>query len=242
MARLFVNVDHVATLRQARLDNYPDPFVVALESLKAGANGITVHLREDCRHIQKSDVDRLRRHLDSPLCLEMGVTDEMLALALDWKPFSVTLVPEKREELTTERGLDLVTYYDQIDQACRQMMASHIQVSLFVDPIFLQIEQALKMGVGVIEIHTGQYASCQDSQKKEEELYRLLRCVEYAVNRGLEVHLGHGLTYDNVSPLVVPQVSCFSIGHSIVSRSIMVGIGQATKEMLLLVRGGGCEG
>ncbi|MGQ9858624.1 MAG: pyridoxine 5'-phosphate synthase [Thermodesulfobacteriota bacterium] len=238
MARLSVNVDHVATVRQARLGREPDPVHAALLAEQAGAHGIIVHLREDRRHIQDRDLGLLRQMVKTHLNLEMAAVEEIIAIALQVRPDMVTLVPERREELTTEGGLDVVAHLDQIRDAVARMRQASIRVSLFVDPDENSIEASARAGAQVVEIHTGRYADAQSGLQREEEFMRIRRAAVLARQLGLEVHAGHGLDYRNVSPLVsIGEIEEFSIGHSIVARAVLVGMERAVAEMLALVRG-----
>ena len=237
MANLFVNVDHVATLRQARGTTYPDVGQAADICVQGGCQGITVHLREDRRHIQEKDVLDLKERLRVPLCLEMAPLSEMVDIALKYRPDRVTLVPEKREELTTEEGLNFNVYEEKVKKTIEDLLKTNIDICLFIEADYLSIEKAVELGVGTIELHTGHYASSEGVEEADEYCYRLLRSVEYAVSQGCEVHLGHGLDYMNISPLLSDNVTCFSIGHSIISRSVFVGLKKAVEEMLFLVQG-----
>lgn len=238
MARLSVNVDHVATVRQARLGREPDPVHAALLAEQAGAHGIIVHLREDRRHIQDRDLGLLRQMVKTHLNLEMAAVEEIIAIALQVLPDMVTFVPERREELTTEGGLNVVAHLDQIRDAVARVRQASIRVSLFVDPDENSIEASARAGAQVVEIHTGRYADAQSGLQREEEFMRIGRAAVLARQLGLEVHAGHGLDYRNVSPLVsIREIEEFSIGHSIVARAVLVGMERAVAEMLALVRG-----
>lgn len=233
--KLGVNVDHIATIRQQRGTKYPDPVHAALIAEEAGADGITVHLREDRRHIQDNDVYRLKEVLNSRLNLEMAVTDEMIAIAKEVQPTFCCLVPEKREELTTEGGLDVLGNFDQTKAACEQLAQSDILVSLFIDPDKKQIEAAASAGAPYIEIHTGAYADAASQQAASQELARIVQAAHFAHDLGLIVNAGHGLHYHNVQPIV--QIDCLyelNIGHAIVARAALVGLAKAVREMKAL--------
>ena len=235
MVRLGVNVDHVATLRQARGVDYPDPVEAALLAEVAGADGITVHLREDRRHIQERDVEALRRRLRITLNLEMAVTDAMVALALRVHPDDVCLVPEKREELTTEGGLDVLLHAARVRDAVARLAVAGIQVSLFVDPKLPQIRASRQVGAHAVELHTGDYANAPPD-KRSAEIERLCAAATAAHAVGLEVHAGHGLTVGNVRPVAaIPEVVELNIGHSIVARAVFVGLPAAVREMKVAI-------
>jgi pyridoxine 5-phosphate synthase len=240
MIRLGVNVDHVATVRQARRAELPDPVAAALLAEKAGADGITVHLREDRRHIQDRDVERLREQAATKVNLEMAVTPAIVAFAARLKPHDTCFVPEKREELTTEGGLDVIALKAKVKDAVSTLRNRGIHVSLFIDPVTAQIECAKEVGAHAIEIHTGTYCNASGAAR-ESERDAIARAASLAESLGLEVHAGHGLDYDNVLPIAkVPQIVELNIGHSIIARAVMVGIGQAVREMkelLLKARG-----
>ncbi|QHI95525.1 pyridoxine 5'-phosphate synthase [Aristophania vespae] len=230
MIRLGVNIDHVATLRNARGEFYPDPFEAAQYAIKGGADGITAHLREDRRHIRDEDIIRLRR-LSVPLNFEMAATEEMVAFACDIKPHACCLVPEKRQELTTEGGLDVYRFKEDLKSKIERLKEAHIRVSLFIDPDPLQIEIAAKLGAPVIELHTGSYA-----QGAGGELERLHNAALFAQKLGLEVHAGHGLTYENVGPIVsLPGLKELNIGHFLISQAVFLGIEEAVKRMKTLL-------
>ncbi len=231
---LGVNVDHIATIRQARGTRYPDPVQAAIESEEAGADGITVHLREDRRHIQERDVEMLMDVLQTRLNLEMAVTDEMIEFARRIRPPHACLVPERREELTTEGGLDVVTHFDKVQQACQTLGEQGIEVSLFIDPESGQIDAAVKAGAPVIEIHTGAYAEAHGQQN--EEFARIEAAVNYARQQGLIVNAGHGLHYHNVEPIAaIPGINELNIGHGIVARALFTGLKSAVREMKALM-------
>jgi pyridoxine 5-phosphate synthase len=233
--RLGVNVDHVATVRQARLVAVPDPVEAALLAEKAGADGITVHLREDRRHIQERDVELMRRRLGTKLNLEMAVTPAMVALAEKLRPDDTCFVPEKREELTTEGGLDVAANKQKILQAVTRLQERGIHVSLFIDPERSQIEASQAVGAHAIEIHTGTYCNAAATQRQRER-DAVAAAAALAQSLGLEVHGGHGLDYDNVPPIAtIPEIVELNIGHSIIARAVIVGIEQAVREMKQLL-------
>lgn len=230
--RLGVNIDHTATIRQARFTPYPDLTEIVAASEKGGADGITLHLREDRRHIQDKDVYTLRECLDTPMNLEMAVTDEMVAIATEVKPAEVCLVPEKREELTTEGGLNVIGRQTAIARACESLDANGTRVSLFIEPDAAQIQAAAEAGAPVIELHTGTYANLPVGEERDAELRRLMEAAAFAVELGIVVNAGHGLDYENVFPiLALPSLNELNIGHSIVARALMVGMEQAVREM-----------
>jgi len=233
--RLGVNVDHVATVRQARRVEVPDPLEAALLAEKAGADGITVHLREDRRHIQEHDVERMRQRLTTKLNLEMAVTPAMIALAERLRPNDACFVPEKREELTTEGGLDVLANKQKIVEAVKRLQDRGIHVSLFIDPRESQIETSKAVGAHAVEIHTGTYCNAVGAeQEKERDAVAVAASLAHGL--GLEVHGGHGLNYENVSPIVtIPEIVELNIGHSIISRAVVVGIEQAVREMKQLL-------
>jgi pyridoxine 5-phosphate synthase len=236
--RLGVNVDHVATIRQARGVGYPDPVEAALVAEAAGAEGITVHLREDARHIQARDVEVLRRRLQVKLNLEMAVTEAMVAFALRVRPDDVCLVPERREELTTEGGLDVVGHRARVGDAVGRLQAGGIRVSLFVDPHPAQLEATVRVGAPAVELHTGDYANAWLATGADRELERVRVAATEAGRLGLEVHAGHGLTVANVGPIVkLPEVVELNIGHSIVARAVIVGMAAAVREMKAAIEG-----
>lgn len=237
---LGVNIDHIATLRQARGTRYPDPVQAALLAEEAGADGITVHLREDRRHIQPRDVRLLAEMLNTRMNLEMAVTEEMLALAEEIRPAHVCLVPEKREELTTEGGLDVVGGFDLIANACKRLKAAGCDVSLFIDPEEAQIDAAVRAGAPTIELHTGAYAEAQPgSETANAEYERLSTAAIHAVSSGLVVNAGHGLHYHNVEAIAaLPGVNELNIGHAIIARALFVGLKEAVQEMKRLIIAG----
>jgi pyridoxine 5-phosphate synthase len=235
MLRLGVNVDHVATVRQARRVEVPDPVEAALLAEQAGADGITVHLREDRRHIQERDVELMRRRLGTKLNLEMAATPAMVAFAEKLRPHDACLVPEKREELTTEGGLDVIANRQKIREAVERLQDRGVVVSLFIDPERTQIEASKDVGARAVEIHTGAYCNAADTER-ESERYAIATAAALAQSLGLEVHGGHGLNYDNVLPIAsIPEIVELNIGHSIIARAVIVGIEQAVREMKQLL-------
>ena len=231
MLRLGVNVDHVATVRQARRAEFPDPVEAALLAEQAGADGITVHLREDRRHIQERDVERLRERAVSKINLEMAVTPEMVEYAARIRPDDACFVPEKREELTTEGGLDARAHRAKVKDAVARLHGHGIRVSLFIDPDEAQIRTAKEIGAHGVEIHTGTYCNT-GAGGRAQELQAIAAAASLAESLGLEVHGGHGLDYDNVLPIAaIPEIVELNIGHSIIARAVMVGIAAAVREM-----------
>jgi len=236
MIRLGVNVDHVATVRQARRAQVPDPVEAALLAEKAGADGITVHLREDRRHIQERDVELLRERLKTKLNLEMAVTPAMVAFAETLRPDDACFVPEKREELTTEGGLDIVAHRRKIQDSVKRLQERGIHVSLFVDPEEKQIETSREVGADAVEVHTGTYCNAAGAER-EKERRTVASAVSLAHRLGLEVHAGHGLDYENVLPIAgIHEIVELNIGHSIIARAVVVGIEQAVREMKALLK------
>lgn len=234
--KLGVNIDHVATLRQARLTRYPDPIQAAVTAAQAGADSITVHLREDRRHIQDRDVRILKETLDVPLNLEMAVTDKMLALAAELQPDYCCFVPERREELTTEGGLDVAGQAERVRAACARMQAAGSRVSLFIDADSAQIDAAVKAGADMIEIHTGHYADCDNPQSRSIEFNKIVDAVEHAAQTPLQINAGHGLHYHNVRAVAaLEQVAELNIGHAIIARAVFSGLYQAVKDMKILM-------
>jgi pyridoxine 5-phosphate synthase len=233
---LGVNIDHVATLRQARGTRYPEPIQAALLAEQAGADAITLHLREDRRHIQDRDVRMLKTILQSRMNLEMAVTEEMLQIACEVRPEDCCLVPERREELTTEGGLDVHGQKDKIAEACDRLAKANVRVSLFVDASDKQVQAAADVKAPVIEIHTGHYADAATAQDKRTELMKIIRAVELGQELGLQVNAGHGLDYHNVSSVAALRgVSELNIGHAIVARAIFTGLDAAVREMKRLM-------
>ncbi|MED5510379.1 MAG: pyridoxine 5'-phosphate synthase [Pseudomonadota bacterium] len=234
---LGVNIDHIATLRQARGTRYPDPVQAAIEAEQAGADSITVHLREDRRHIQERDVAMLADILQTKMNLEMAVTNEMLAMAEKYHPADCCLVPEKREELTTEGGLDVAGQFDRIKQACDRLARANVRVSLFIDPDISQIEAALACGAPVVELHTGRYADAETDSEMARELAIISEAAEQAHARGLQVNAGHGLNYHNTQAIAaIPQLVELNIGHAIVARSVFTGFKDAVRDMKQLMQ------
>lgn len=237
MAKLGVNIDHVATLRQARGERYPDPVRAAVICEESGADSIVAHLREDRRHINEKDVMALRKTLRKRFNLEMAISAEIVDIALRVKPDCVTLVPERRQELTTEGGLDVVAAYARLRRVVRQFEAKGIEVSLFVDPVKAQILKAKAVGAPVIELHTGRYAAARTAEARRRELKKISDMVIFAGEIGLVVSAGHGLHYQNTAPVArIPGLYELNIGHSIVSESVYVGLPKAVREMKRLIR------
>jgi len=236
-ALLGVNIDHVATLRQARGTTYPDPVNAALICEQAGAEGITLHLREDRRHIQDDDVRRMRPVLTTHMNLEMAVTNEMVAFAKEIQPHHVCFVPEKRQEVTTEGGLDVVGHFEDVKKATQELTAIGCDVSLFIDADFAQIDAAVACGATTIEIHTGAYAGAETPEAQKAELERIIKGAEYAASKGLVVNAGHGLNLDNVTPIAaIPQIHELNIGHSIIADAVFVGLAQAVQQMKAAIK------
>lgn len=235
MIRLGINVDHVATVRQARGIDIPDPVEAALLAEKAGAQGITVHLREDRRHIQERDVQLLLKRAQTKINLEMAVTPAMVAFAAKHKPADACFVPEKRAELTTEGGLDVLRHRNKIKDAVAKLQERGVNVALFIDPLQAQIDVAHEVGADAIEIHTGAYCNAK-GVRRQKELRTIVEAARYAQGLGLEVHGGHGLNYENVQPIAqIPEMVELNIGHSIIARAVIVGIQQAVREMKKLL-------
>jgi len=237
MAGLAVNVDHIATLRQARGTNYPDPVAAAVLAELAGADGIVAHLRQDRRHIQDRDVHLLKKTVLSKLILEMAATDEMIKIASDVKPDLVTLVPEKREELTTEGGLDIITHKTVVEKAIRALHDQGIEVSLFIDPDPDQISQAREINADMIEIHTGAFCDAVDPEKKDNAFSAIIEAAKTAYQLNLGVNAGHGICYNTIKRFKgLKEIDEFSIGHSIISRAALVGMERAVSDMLALIK------
>ena len=235
-ARLGVNVDHVATLRQSRRTNYPDPVGAAMLAELAGADQITIHLREDRRHIQERDLQIMRKTVTTRLNLEMAATQEMVKIAYEVKPDVVTLVPERREELTTEGGLDVVGGREAVRKAVKTLRDADIQVSLFIDPDLDQVKAAHRAEAEVVEFHTGRYCDARLAADRRRELSRLVDACKAAAKLGLVVAAGHGLSYQNVGPVAaIAEIEELNIGHSIVARAVLVGMERAVREMKELV-------
>jgi len=229
--RLGVNIDHVATIRNARGGDHPDPVRAAHIAADAGADGITAHLREDRRHITDGDIDRLMAEIALPLNLEMAATEEMLEIALRHKPNAACIVPERREERTTEGGLDAAGQHNQLAYYVDKLGAAGIRVSLFIEPSERQVEAALRLGAPVVEFHTGRYAHAEDMDRSTE-LKRISDCSALAVKNGIEPHAGHGLTFDNVAPIAaIPQVAELNIGHFLIGEAIFTGLEASVRHM-----------
>jgi pyridoxine 5-phosphate synthase len=236
--KLSINIDHIATIRQARRTIEPEPVAAAVLAELGGADGITAHLREDRRHIQDRDVRILRETVRTQLNLEMAATEEMVKIALEVKPDYVTLVPEKREEVTTEGGLDVLGSLDRLSKVVDQLQSARIPVSLFIDAEPEQIEASHKTQALLIELHTGKYAEAKTKSEAKKELENLRQGTELALSLGLRVNAGHGLTYQNVYPVAcIGGMEEFNIGHTIVSRGVLVGMERAVREMKLAMRG-----
>ncbi|MFQ1044649.1 MULTISPECIES: pyridoxine 5'-phosphate synthase [unclassified Acinetobacter] len=236
-ALLGVNIDHVATLRQARGTTYPDPVNAALICEQAGAEGITLHLREDRRHIQDEDVRRMRPVLTTHMNLEMAVTDEMVTIAKEIQPQHVCFVPEKRQEVTTEGGLDVIGHFEDVKKATQELTAIGCDVSLFIDADFAQIDAAVACGAPTIELHTGAYADAATPEAQQVELERIIKGAEYAASKGLVVNAGHGLNLDNVTPIAaIPQIHELNIGHSIIADAVFIGLAQAVQQMKAVIK------
>lgn len=234
---LGVNIDHIATLRQARGTRYPSLIDAAKICESSGADSITLHLREDRRHIQDQDVEELKFSLTTKMNLEMAATDEMLEIATKILPEDCCLVPEKRQELTTEGGLDVLSQLGRIKEVCSELSTNNIKASLFIDPDNYQIEAAVECGAPIIEIHTGRYADASSSAKMQKELQKILEACAYAHSLGLQVNAGHGLTLENTKAIAeINSVVELNIGHSIISRALFVGLGAATSEMKQLIQ------
>ena len=229
---LGVNIDHVATLRQARGTLYPEPIQAALVAEQAGADGITAHLREDRRHIQDRDIFLLKEMIHTRLNMEMAVTDEMIGIALKVQPFACCLVPEKREELTTEGGLDVVGNLSRMQWACDELKGAGVEVSLFIDPDYAQIDAAVKAGAPVVELHTGCYAEAKNPAQLAEELARIRKAAHYAHSVGLQVNAGHGLHFYNVAAIcAIPEIVELNIGHSIIAQALFSGLAQTVRDL-----------
>jgi len=229
--RLGVNIDHVATIRNARGGDHPDPVRAAHAAARAGADGITAHLREDRRHITDSDIDRLMAEIDLPLNLEMAATEEMLAIALAHRPHAACIVPEKREERTTEGGLDAAGQHNHLAYFVDKLRGANIRVSLFIEPDPAQVEAAIRLGAPVVEFHTGRYAHLDENQRVGE-LKRLADAAALATKNGIEPHAGHGLTFDNVAPVAaIPQLAELNIGHFLIGEAIFTGLEASVRAM-----------
>jgi pyridoxine 5-phosphate synthase len=233
--RLGVNIDHVATIRNARGGAHPDPVAAAKLAASAGADGVTAHLREDRRHITDDDIARLRAEIDLPLNLEMAATDEMLAIALKHRPHAACIVPERREERTTEGGLDAYGQHNSLTPFVSRLLDAGIRVSLFIEPSVEQLEAAMRLKAPVVEFHTGRYAH-REGQPQAEELRRIADCAALAVKNGIEPHAGHGLTFDNVVPVAaIPQLAELNIGHFLVGEAVFVGLEESVRRMKALM-------
>ena len=234
---LGVNIDHIATLRQARGTHYPSLIDAAKICESSGADSITLHLREDRRHIQDQDVEELKSRLATKMNLEMAATDEMLEIATKILPEDCCLVPEKRQELTTEGGLDVLSQLGRIKEVCSELNTNNIKASLFIDPDNYQIEAAVECGAPIIEIHTGHYADASSAAEMQKELQKISEACSYAHSLGLQVNAGHGLTLENTKAIAeINSVVELNIGHSIISRALFVGLGAATSEMKQLIQ------
>lgn len=236
---LGVNVDHVATIRQMRGTSFPDPIEAAIQAIKGGADQITIHLREDRRHIQDRDVSRMKETIDVPLNLEMSINEEIVDIACNIKPNVSTLVPEKREELTTEGGLDVVSLFDRVKNVTSRLKSQGVRVSLFIDPEEEQVKASVDVGADAIEFHTGTYSGARTVAASQLELDKLITAVNFAGETNLTICAGHGLSFDNTAIVVesLPLVTEYNIGHSIIARSIYVGIEQAVSEMKSIILG-----
>lgn len=236
MPALGVNIDHVATIRQARRTIEPDPVWAAVLAELAGADVITLHLREDRRHIQDRDLRVMKQTVQVKLNLELAAADEITQIALDVHPDQATLVPEKREEVTTEGGLDVLAHRSRVERSIGRLMGAGIEVSLFIDPDPAQIAMSKDLGVAAVELHTGRYADAPDEKSRQKELHVLREAAAVACEMGLKLHMGHGLTYRNVRPVALISGVCeLNIGHSIVSRAVLVGMERAVREMRDLI-------
>jgi pyridoxine 5-phosphate synthase len=233
--RLGVNIDHVATIRNARGGDHPDPVRAAHIAATAGADGITAHLREDRRHITDGDIDRLMAEIDLPLNLEMAATQEMLDIALRHRPHAACIVPEKREERTTEGGLDAAGQHNHLAYYVDRLRSANIRVSLFIEPDERQVEAALRLGSPVVEFHTGRYAHVA-GEERAAELKRIADCAALAIKNGIEPHAGHGLTFDNVQPIAaIPQIAELNIGHFLIGEAIFTGLDSSVRQMRALM-------
>ena len=235
MLRLGVNIDHVATIRNARGGAHPDPVAAAMLAAKAGADGITAHLREDRRHITDDDIDRLMASIPLPLNLEMAATEEMLEIALRHRPHAACIVPEKREERTTEGGLDADGHRETLGPMIARLTEAGVRVSLFIEPDPRQVDAAIRLKAPVIEFHTGRYAH-RDGEARADELRRISECAALAVKNGIEPHAGHGLTFDNVVPVAaIPQIAELNIGHFLIGEAIFIGLEESVRRMKALM-------
>ncbi|GAO39954.1 pyridoxine 5'-phosphate synthase [Sphingomonas changbaiensis NBRC 104936] len=235
MLRLGVNIDHVATIRNARGGAHPDPVAAAMLAAKAGADGITAHLREDRRHITDEDIDRLTASMSLPLNLEMAATAEMLKIALRHRPHAACIVPEKREERTTEGGLDADGHRETLGPMIARLTEAGVRVSLFIEPDPRQVDAAIRLKAPVVEFHTGRYAH-REGEARAEELRRIADCAALAVKNGIEPHAGHGLTFDNVVPVAaIPQIAELNIGHFLIGEAIFIGLEESVRRMKALM-------
>lgn len=234
--RLGVNIDHVATIRNARGGQHPDPVRAAVVAVQAGADGITAHLREDRRHISDRDIERLRAEIDVPLNLEMAATDEMLDIALRHKPHAACIVPEKREERTTEGGLDVAGGHNHLARFVRDMSEVDIRVSLFIEPDPVQVDAAVSLGAPVIELHVGAYCEAESESEREAHYQRIVEAAAHAEKRGLECHAGHGITFETVQPIAaIATLQELNIGHFLVGEAIYIGLEEAIARMRTLM-------
>ncbi|MBM3589785.1 MAG: pyridoxine 5'-phosphate synthase [Alphaproteobacteria bacterium] len=234
--RLGVNIDHIATIRNARGGTHPDPVLGAILAQKSGADGITIHLREDRRHIRDEDLARLKQHIKIPINLEMACTTEMLKIAIKTKPNAVCIVPEKRQEITTEGGLDLIKNYDKIRDCITQLKKNKIRISLFIDANIEQIQMAHQLKADIVEIHTGEFCQLKGS-KQIQEFNKIKKCFELASSLGLECHAGHGLNYETAKKIVkIPQIKELNIGHFIIGEAIFDGLSKVIKKMQKMLR------
>ena len=233
--RLGVNIDHVATIRNARGGDHPDPVRAAVMAAGAGADGVTAHLREDRRHITDNDIDRLMAEIDLPLNLEMAATEEMLAIALAHRPHAACIVPEKREERTTEGGLDAAGQHNHLAFYVGKLGEANVRVSLFIEPAVEQVEAAIRLGAPVVEFHTGRYAHLE-GEERAAELRRIADCAALAAKNGIEPHAGHGLTFDNVAPIAaIPHLAELNIGHFLVGEALFTGLEASVARMRQLM-------
>lgn len=233
--RLGINIDHVATVRNARGGNYPDPVRAAIIAQEAGADGITAHLREDRRHISDDDLARLKESINLPLNMEMAATDEMLAIALNTKPNACCIVPEKRQEVTTEGGLDVVRQHNSLSHYINELKNAGIRVSLFIDPVKEQIEKAVNLGADIVELHTGAYCDAE-GKIQQQHLLAIQEAAIFCANAKIECHAGHGLSFDTVKPIAaIPNIVELNIGHFLISEAIFLGLDHAIKKMRQLM-------
>jgi pyridoxine 5-phosphate synthase len=237
MAELGVNIDHVATLREARRIDYPDPVHAAVICQMAGCDSIVAHLREDRRHIKERDIELIKKSIHIKFNMEMSIEPDIVKIAVKVKPDEATLVPERREEITTEGGLDVIANEERLKNVIKELKSKSIEISLFIDPVKEQIEKAKEIGAEFIELHTGRYANAKNEKDKEKELKAIKDMTEYAKSIGLRVNAGHGLNYRNVKPIAeIQEIETLNIGHSIIARAVFVGLEQAVREMIELIR------